>query len=490
MSEKRELRASRFVIPFGFDPKDYEALDQAIAEAKGPQGGLRFRTRRLHQRENQFFPFFSDGLDPDAPQGVGKLWELDLQPNQIAKGRIFYRKPKEKKEYVHCKFEQGGLGLFKTGVGLAWFQLEPEWWPDFPERKGAGPATVEQMIEVNNYVKDICHRTLSSNPTKGGQASRLICFPQRPYDEAQGPGEGPEAEELFLFDWVWELLLAPMPEELFYFFAPRRQEGYVRPGPDKAHIFSAITRDAPPEEDHRLLYWLRKGYKPSYRPAEQDLDPQSSEVLRTFDNVTWTACFEGCAVAFYRTGAQMTDQVFQDHGAHIWASHFILYLMALLQYYTLQRLSAAMALLPCHVQQYNEAERSKLIRLQEELGEAYAKIFYPRVSYIGHQNRVYDLFCQALDIRLLQEELTRKAQAAREVLESYRERRWDRWVHAISITGGVFVVLQTLGTLLGIYDMEPALAGIGRWAFSVVVMLVSLMIGWLVAAVLARWKGR
>lgn len=488
-----EHGVSRFAVPFGYDAERYDEWNQALRQAQTPKGQPKFVPRKLQEREHQFFPFFSDGIEPDNHGGIGTLWKLALQKEQIMGGRIFYRKSTQKSPYIRCIISAGGVAMFKTGVGIAWFQMELEHWPNFPSEAQKRPATVAEMVDVNNYCKDICHRTLRPTKEVRNKAGRLVRFRGRPYDENQEPETDAAAEEFFLFDWLWELLFSPLPEGAIHFFSPRMQEGAIRKGPDKAHIFSAITRDMPngPEEEAenwRQLYWLRKGYRPSYRPAPKDLDPHSPEVLQTFENVVWTACFEGCAMAVYHTGFAETDKVFDDHHAHTVDCHFILYLTALAQYYTLQVLSARMAQMPCHVDQFSDAEQGKLVKIQEELGEAYSKIFYPRVSYIGHQNLVYDLFRQALDIRLLQEELTQKTKATLDILSSYRARKRDRLAQIISIISGVFVVIQVAGTILSIHQMEPALAGMNRWGFVGTCMLVALAVGCFVSCLRHRGK--
>ncbi len=486
---------SRFVIPFSFAAERYGELRARVESCQKQvrSGSVPFwRPWRLREGENELFPFLRSSLDADTPQGIGALWRPN--PQWQPHGALFYRVPpkgQERPDYVHCDLTVGGLALFKTGVGLAWFELSMSAWPDFPTGRNACMPSVSQVIEINNYCKDICHRNLSP------RQERFLFYPRRVYAEAdRSPTEPDEAFPFSLFRWLWETFFRPLGQ--VDFFSPqhrRRKQGETEPlpevGPNKAHLFTSLYlgQPQPPHEALENLYWLRKGYRPTYLPSAPSLDPDSREVLQLFENLTCGVCFEGCAFVGHHTGLIKTDAVFQDHWEHMTETYFLLYLISLQQHYTLLGLSAQMAQLPSGLDRFDAREYRHLLRIQEELGLAYTKAFFPRASYIGHQDMVYDRFREILCIDRLQEDLLQKTSVLSQLIRSYQERKKELFAHTLTVTGGIFVVLQTLNTVLGIYDMEPRLALLGRWGFSGLVLLLSLLLGGLLTVLWHRKGG-
>lgn len=500
---------SKFVIPFSFVPKRYEELYASIQahQVKVRSGKVpAWEVRHLRTGENEFFPFFKDSLDADNPQGVGTLWQPGSQWQ--FKGHLFYRSPgKEEstREYINCGLRLGGLALFKTGIGFVWFDITMTYWPNFPNKKDTQKPSMSQIIDINNFCKDICHRNLSQNQ------ERFLFYPGRVYGEGDQPPAGAEPWQRFsIFQWLRENVFDALKD--IEFFAPTYAGGEISPvqgssaqtregqerykdedrdrnekdsarsrliGPNKAHVFTYIHMN-PPEtslEELQSLYWLRKGYRPSYLPSEQMLSFESREILQLFQNMTCGICYEGCAFFSYHTGQKQTDNVSESEFKRRMDNYFLLYLISLHQRYTLLYLSAQMARLPSSLDRFGGFEYQRLMGIQEDLGLAYTKAFFPQVSYVDHHNVLYSRFREILSIDRLQEDLSRRTAVLSDLIQNYRNRKIDRFGHILTVTGGIFALLQTISTLLGVYDMEPRLASLGRWGFAGLTLLVSLLLG-------------
>lgn len=488
--QKRQM--SRFVIPFSFPLECYDRLSDGVEKQREStrkgQGAPLWKRQQFHDNENEFFPFFKDSLNLQDAHSIGALWELVGKNDERLRGKLFYhlKGGTEQEGWVRCDISGAGLALFKTGVGLAWFELSLALWSKFPSDQDAEDLTPRQVIEVNNYCKDICHRNLSS----GRKPFRF--FPDKAYLGEEPPAGIPPYREFSMFPWLWQFFFAPMVGMIsgdIRFFSRRRQKSgdgqTPETGPDKAHIYTALYLAKPlaPEEEKHALYWLRRGYQESYLPSDRDLE---GERLQVFENFTCAACFEGCAFLAYETGKVGTDRVFGEHlMTSMLRAYFVLYLMSLHQYYTILKLSAELAQLPGQAEAFGPREFQQLLCLREELGLAYTKAFFPQASYVGHQNTVYEHFKQGLQIDRLQAELSQKANVLTELIQDYRARRQERYGRTLTVIGGIFVVIQTLNNVLGIYDMAPVPAALGRWGFGALAMGAACLLG----VILAKpWK--
>lgn len=496
--KKRSQQISRFLVPFSFSSDRYPQLTETISkqQERGRKGenpdtakqadantsSPLWQQKIISSRDNEFFPFFKDSLNPHCTYHIGALWELRTKNDTRLKGQLFYTALPEKGEapaHILCQFSNAGLAIFRTGIGLAWFELSYELWPQFPQKEGAVAPSPRQVAEVNNYCKDLCHRSRVSgrNP--------LCFYPQGLRAGKNDPVEPRPAQDFSIFSWLWDLSLSELAP--ISFFSPRKQPDKQVPvstqepqeGPDKAHIFTALHLHQAPEkaELHQLLYWLRRGYRPSYLPSQEALE--SGETTQVFENLTCGICLEGCAFLAHDTQREDTNLVFADHFiSHMVQSYFILYLISLHQYYILLDLSARMARLPDRADRFDSPTFQRLISLREELGLAYTKAFFPQVSYVGHQNQVYALFRENLRISQLQEELSTKAATLTELTQAYRERQKEQRGRIIAVCGGVFAVIETLATTLGMYDM---LVPRERWLFSLLAMSLACLVGVLLA---------
>lgn len=496
--KKRSQQISRFLVPFSFSSDRYFQLTETISKqqeriwkigspdtAKQTDANTSsplWHQKILSSRDNEFFPFIKDSLNPQCAYHIGSLWELRTRNDQRLQGQLFYTTLPEKGEasaHILCRFSNAGLAIFRTGIGLAWFELSYELWPQFPQKAGAGAPSPRQVAEVNNYCKDLCHR----NSVSGRNPLRF--YPWGLSDEKDNSTEPRPAQDFSIFSWLWDFSLSELAP--ISFFSPRKQPGKQifastqepQEGPDKAHIFTALHLRQSPEkaELHQLLYWLRRGYRPSYLPSLENLG--SRETTQIFENLICGVCLEGCAFLAHDTQREDTNRVFADHFiSHMIQSYFILYLISLHQYYVLLDLSARMAQLPDRASRFDLPTFQRLVSLREELGLAYTKAFFPQVSYVGHQNQVYTLFRESLSISELQEELSIKADTLTELTQAYRERQQERRGRIIAVCGGVFAVIETLATTLGMYDM---LVPMERWIFSLLAMSLACAVGILLA---------
>lgn len=481
-----EQKLSRFLIPFYFESAQYHDYSRRLAacteQTKKQTDTPLWQPWHISNREHQFLSTVLDSLDGTRPNHLGVIWELTSDNDRRMKSRILLEMPDGKT--VVCRFQKDGMGvaLFKTGVGFAWFEVVPQGppalWKEDPRISWQEePLDPHQIIELNCYFRDICHR--------GGAGARHGVY--------ENQAKMPDEPTSTLFQWLDDFFFQALPG--IHFFSgiqTRTRDGACTVGPDKAHVFAALRLAQQPEpaEADRLLYWLKKGYRPSYRPPDKLSDTE----IQPFENVRWDASLEGCASLIWRTGRPDTDVVFcgtAEGELGMWGktveAGFLLYLLALMQHYTLLRLSGELTALPDGLEAYTPKEYRRLQALREELALAYVRAFFPQVSAVEHHNAIYALAQEGLQNRLLREALSAQTQQLDELAQACAQRKRARNASYITVVSGIFVVLQTLNNVLGIYDMEPRLAVLGRWGFALMVFAAAVALGSALTALAQRW---
>ena len=70
-----------------------------------------------------------------------------------------------------------------------------------------------------------------------------------------------------------------------------------------------------------------------------------------------------------------------------------------------------------------------------------------------------------------------KISLVNDIVERWRQRQRDKRVLSLSITGGVFVTIQTLNNIIGIYDYFSFDKYIKRGTFSLITLMGSILLG-------------
>ena len=577
VGNKARCRSS-FVVPFYFNQKTYDKAYQMF-RAKNDD----WEAADLENRKSEFDSIYRSCVNPQHSNNEGSIWCRKGNNDaawRLNKPCVVYHKPEGTKDrtpnpYLRCEVANCGVAIFKTGIGFLWYEIAVQPLPFFPlirwmgdKEKQAMLETVasqkrltegnkkaltdiltdqelqkqleerkqweaelsreewekredEQLVEVINHWKDICHLASEQNEE---DASKSLLRSYQPDYNVFLPVEQDGSNAFHIYEWIYQSLLLDLSgieKFTLRFFNPRytyQTEGLRKSpdkanvfaklldklrsekkpeaknaeeqGPDKAHVFTRLRFEEKPEEERsmKLLYWTRKGYKESYQAAPGELDPDSPDILRTFESVIWGCSPQGCSVIEHATGNATTDNFFEKKWREDISPDFIIYLVCLQQFYFMSKLSVEIAELPDWGGK-DAIKRMKSIR--RRLDEGYARMFFPRISFEDHYNKLYCHIRETLQITELQEELSRKVGLLADLMEEKRAEDRELRESILTIIGGVFVVVQTAATVLEMSDWMPKagaweawLDDRGRFALG---MLPTMVIAGVLIALIRKW---
>lgn len=208
------------------------------------------------------------------------------------------------------------------------------------------------------------------------------------------------------------------------------------------------------------VYKISHGYKDTYYK-----EVQAEDVVRPFENILWCLSPEGAANIVYPVPNKQAMKFFDDSFKQKRkTNYYFMYILALLQKYSLLYYSLHTTEILYQSSLYIDRQRSKE-ELNKELTRTrdfYGKIlkftirgYFEQVSYHSHYNFIYDRLIKALRIPELQQELTPKMEAFRQLIETLvyeeNEKEKDKQNHIVQ-TVTYFLLPATLTT--GILGMN------------------------------------
>lgn len=512
---------TRFVINFSYkckNRKEYQSICKRIDNLQ----------KHFDKDINVWVPLDYSNLQNELYSHVQLFVTSDQESTKESLGRAWVSNKELKRHYSlkgTCEMKDlehsflinsSGLFLFKTGIGIFWFEI------DYADNQ------IEDIIRMNYNIKNISYSQCVPNLTRIAKETLEIFCKEEAITNIDKPGsykiENLQNKFIVINDLpssgeITKVIARHMPGgdkyfaqvttndkysiqqfidesleplEILNYFSERHSSTTDFKIPDKAYVFTMSILDQTQALDddklRRYLFWLKKGYKPSYLPSFEHL---KDELLQSFENSYWGASLEGCANIVCLTGNdETTDAFFKETYWKRREIYFYLYVLVLHQFTTLLSISNKIAKLPIDIKDYQKLsskESEDLVQYNEMVNLFCMKSFYSQVSHISHQNEYYNYLIKQFGIRTSIKDMQDSLLIVNQLVQNARAaNRSEKW-RIFAILGGLFVLIQTISSILTIYFMN--IQGVSeRFSigfFTISIMIISSFIG-LIAWMISR----
>lgn len=427
----------RYIVPFSFRT-DYDDLFQRMTAAS--EWTLCAQpAKKAVVFSHLYHSTYGDG----SSNSLGSAWEF-AHVNKLP--QLTYTESSENFP-VQWRVCHTQIHLFRTGIGLMWYEIEPLNW--------RGGLALDDLIQMQNRFKD-CSYTKNFFSIKHRRRSKTETDSFAPFDAAVWLGE----------------LLNPLGD-FHYMSGSCLKNG--KKCPDKALIFNYVLlqqqEDISDQQLEKTAFWLANGYTQNYRPSPQAL----AECIHPFEDVSLYASRSGCG--YYAAVNEGNHAFFTGNfNDSIRKDYFILYLLVLYQSFSLMHFSHICSMdFPSDPSLYNESAEigAQLDALVLELNTFLMKGMHSSVSSVQHHNDFYNYLTTRLMIRediesikigtdalveiqhARQERAEAKLQEAANEAEKQRDRRQNIALAVLSLFS-LFAVFQDIHALYwNIISLKP-----------------------------------
>lgn len=385
------------------------------------------------------------------PETIGRQFELNQNgrgANGLLKSkngvyRYTYHDSNKSQQPFTFTISSIGLFLFETNIGFISYSIEYQ-----------GELPVQQIIDHNYFLKSFSkpYGTISYKPqimdsiytfleekniyvdkkkvrlkVKKEESATEIVERLAEIDQTNDYRHLDPNEVVGLDAKVIEVSLGKLTRRLVEqlepetFFHDHRSNNKVYPG--HAITYTAITMDKtfltfrPSEQKGMIenyLFRMRRTFKESYKPCVQDLQIENNdEIFQAFDNSYWGFSLEGLVNLTYLVEDEHTNKFFEsNYYGNLERSYYYLYIIALHQRYALIKLSKEATLLPGTIHDLMLDQSNGIDRLREKIAYFNLRSSFMHVSYISHQDKIYQHIYKILQI----DDLTKKVESEVESL--------------------------------------------------------------------------
>jgi len=387
----------RYAVPFYFEEGDneYQLICEKLINDKEDWF---VATTEKGERDTYEYLYEALGCDYTDNQ-IGSEWQYNLSKNSM--DFIYYPNPKEQELYYKFKIRDMGMYLFKTNIGILWYEISLPYLP-------------KQLKQTNNRdLLDDSFLMVFQNRFKE------LNYRHNKYFKVE-PKTG-EKETLIMGDII-KNLLNEISDNIHFIGGQRRSNGEMYP--DKALIFNYLLLESDKfvdKEFRKRAFSFANGYNENYKMAE-DLNEAFSS---TFDKTCWYASKSGCGYFTYK--AQQEKNEFFENGlaSRIRGDYFFMYILALYQSYSLLNyLREIMQNYPAESEKYFEVEHcEKLEKLTARINAFLIKGIYSSVSNVHHHNKFFMFLQKQLNIQEDIESITMGINAMVKMQSIYKEKQ-------------------------------------------------------------------
>jgi len=464
----------RFVYPFLFEPEDFEALVRTAEQAQwpGPEGTAFQVWTPARFPEADLLAHVRNHLNP--PEGkvpTARLWTMEARALQSPSALG----TQAQWELVHphgwIPFQITGvqLLLFRVGVGFVTVEATPR------------GDTLKEWLDYLHYFRFIRgQREVKVRVSRRQQQGSATPFFPEP---AGGLEKHPEGEGEF-GDVLEAVLATARPSTRVN---TRWEEVFV---PGQLLPFAVVYADREVEPDRPLLlYRLRHFFhsQQEIHPVSEELRPDHPSLLPYAEGQWFTFSLEGGA--FLACDAPKTDFFRATLPDHLRQTYFLVFLLALLQRFTLMRLSQEVAE---HWLRGHEAERIQHFeRIRDELLEFTARGYFTQVMQQEHYHRAYRKWQEVFQIERLYQEVKDEVAEMHEYLLAEQTQRLERRLNLLgALIGMPALVLSFLS--INLYGITARDEGLPLGLALLISIGVSILLGAIMLRLL-QWqthKGR
>lgn len=471
-------QVNRMVIPISFD-LDYNAACASYMEGSDEKirwkakefspGGLFQHICRLISTEN-------------SDDSIGRRFVLEQT------GRSYYGLPhqttaaftiRSKKNSIVFTIPQVEVLLFKSGIGFVVIEL------DYGKQ-----AQVDKIIEGNYFFKS-CNRSDI----------------EMSYLKSTGRDESTEVH----LDSNQIALNITEHLKVSCLFDGKNPMGGNMISSAHALAYSALVLDqsfmSSPDYENRLkqyLFWMRRSFKESYKPAPNEFDLYNNpDVLQFFQNSFWGISVEGLANIVYLVDDEQSNKFFTgNYSGNLENTYFYIYIIALHERFALLKYIREAALIPYPVDEKDNLQETQdingqIYQLRKKIAYLILRSSFYQVSNISHHNKLFEQLRLSLGIGDLHKELQfelkmlaslneieeqrivskiNKAEQDRRDKRERHERSLERFITLIST---MFVLITTTQAIWSMYAYYLLKQVPPLWSPSFWVTVITLVVMWL-----------
>ena len=461
MCENNERRSDitkyvlRYVVPFGFDKNgsidSYKNIvDKIKKDSKWEveereeykQGNI---IREIENEDGEIETLKYGGSDIydylkklyhfQKSTAIGSAWEYKKE--SLPKFKYYRYNKKENRSVLkfNVVVTDVGLYLFKTGVGMFWYEVNLE-------------GTDEQIYLPNSNELKIFQNRFKELAKADKELLRYDIEDKKSLEDIE---KKKNDKECYIGEWVDDILKNEVSASVYY-YPERTIEKETRKIPDKAILYNYIVTTNAKYLD-KISYYLTMGYKNSYRYNKKMLQ---TTIARPFENQRWYAAKEGCGcyVArryFYRDEEyrKSDDFIYHDYiPIRMKSDYFLMFIHLLQQSYSILHMSTQIA----ENVSAEENGTSEVLRdMEEKVNRFLIKSVNASVSHIGHHNEFYSYVEKALRIKEDVSALNEGVEVLEEILRgreaASQEKRNERMQTAFALLTilGILGLPKTLG---------------------------------------------
>lgn len=446
----------RFVYPFLFDSRSFEGRLVRVASLKGEgQAGW----QDISLPSDELLPHVAEYLNPpkDKP-ATACVWKLSDESLRSwcgydAKWVLLARRRDEQIE-IPFTFLEVHLSLFRVGVGFLCIDAKPK------------------SDKLDDWL-DFIHFFRFAGGERGVSLKGERVIPPE------------HAKEAKPFSFTGEF-----SERIAELLAPLRlsEEGdstwwrdvFIR---NQFLPFASLFVDGIPEQEiMSLIYRLRNFFhsRQEIHPSQDDLRADHPSLVPYAENMWFIFSLDGGA--FLACNPPDTPFFRQTLPEHLSKHYFLLFLIALLQRFTLMRLSQDVAE---HWLLGDEFERvSQFERIRDEFLEFTARGYFAQVMQREHHHRVYRKWQEIFQIERLYQEVKDEVVEMHEHLLSQQTKRLERRINFLGAFIGIpSLVIGFLG--INLYGITAKDEGLPLWV-ALLLIALSFTLGGLAWWLLSR----
>lgn len=459
----------RYIVPFSFD-SDVSVSYDNVCSLLASHNAWEASTMWSKEVEQDLYDYIIDQfIDRGDTTNIASTWHY-RNISSLPKLTYKPKRPKNKQSYS-VAFSDMGLFIFRSRIGILWYELED---PEFDD--------VDEIVLFQNIFKEF----------------NLPIDKQRIFLKE-------DSDEPFYLGVLIDDIIRDLPCRIHY-FAQRKcvinhsdSEGRALPVPDKALLFSYIAIPCKSElnTDHnkdliRWTYYLSNGY--SHRHLVKD--DIESDLLHPYLNTYWNLSNEGsaCCTHYDERNNIFFNNLFISRFKY---DYFLVYIILLHQSYSLLNFSTWIEKnLPANEAEYvgsKNKHRVKLEQLLLNLNTFLSKNIYASVSHIQHQNDYYSYGLNRLKIHDDIKSVNLGIDAINEILEVHENRREatdDSTRNFIFGILSLLVVFSALTDFNSLFDIkqDARLENPIYWGF--MVFIVALPIAAIISLLIMSYRKR
>lgn len=521
-----DLPVLRYIIPFSYSHNgmSYDDAKKKILATK--EWVIGKRKDLVPSKEEDLYDHVYDSLIDNAKTGLydTNIGMFFIPKKPICQNLIYSFFDKEEKKY-EFSISDVNIFIFKTGVGLYVYEAS------LPYHKSVEPGyvqclTLDQLILFQNRFKEL-------NVVRGyfGKEENKYCFYPKGHD----------AHEFYTLGRDIAIKLNKILEDVFYYpprvndilkhkklYELKNQKAELQRNkkkinnkkfnqkeqfwenitisdfnklwdeelddifivPDKALLYSYVVMNASDnifnEKDKEIafsqfcknLYYLTRGYKPSYRVSDHAAD-ERKQMFRRHENDFWDASLEGVGdfVLVYDNlfeitpdglepdkTKQKTDVFFDNvRPMEMRGDYFILYILLLYQHYSVVFFSKKITeTIPMQKDVFlNETKDreliySKLRNLKLDVDMFFANCMFESVGQITDMCTIYSFIEGKLHVKKNSESLQRginDLDALREEIQNKQKAEKDSHVNKILSTISLLAIISIIFDAIQFFDL-------------------------------------